>query len=181
MSHLIIHSKVPEVYVAESRDFQLFTSILEIVENSVLNDTDSVKEILDTKLCKEPYLEPLLSKVGAVTKIPFTVSPAELRVLADVFPHILKSKGSMKGVSACVNAFCRSQGVYSPDTVQIEYVNEMAYNEDPITTVATDTVQPAATEIRITFRGVKNVNEKLLRYMLEYVVPAGFFISVHRE
>jgi len=84
MSVIRNKNNVPEIYVSESRDFQLFTRVLDFVHNSIKFDTDSILNVISTDDIQEGYLERLKSKLGFFTKNYYP--DEELRLALCAFP-----------------------------------------------------------------------------------------------
>ena len=59
MSLIRTKNSVPQVYVSESRDFQLFTRVLDFVQNGLKFDIDSIVNVVDTQLIPTNYLDNL--------------------------------------------------------------------------------------------------------------------------
>ena len=51
------YKKIPEYYNNESRDFQIFTRVFDLVENSLKFDIDSINAVLDTDSINNSYID----------------------------------------------------------------------------------------------------------------------------
>ena len=150
---------VPDVYIEESRDFQLFLKVLDFTQNAIKYDIDSILSILATEDIPTEYLERLKSKIGFFSSKKF--NDEELRIALKIFPFIIKYKGSLKGVEMCVNAFLNLIGNRKGSNIQI-------LNNDPISPYT----------IRI---GVNSpiTNLALMEELLSFIVPIGYFIEIY--
>jgi len=159
MSVIRNKNNVPEIYVSESRDFQLFTRVLDFVHNSIKFDTDSILNVISTDDIQEGYLERLKSKLGFFTKNYYP--DEELRLALCAFPYILKYKGSSLGISMCVNTFMKIAGVRGTPIITV-------HNNDP--------VYPYTVRVGI---HSSVMNTQLLEDMLSYIMPPGYFVDIY--
>ena len=152
-----IQENVPEVYVEESRDFQLFTRIFDFAFQSCKLSADSLQYSLDAKYCNESLLELLQTKVGLFNKL--NVGTADLRKILAAIPSIIPYKGSLRGVQATVNLYLRLCGVKSSSII---YTNPSSY------VIELNTDAP-----------LKNLD---ILYMLMYlIVPSGFKFEYYQS
>ena len=105
----LVENNVPDVYVNESRDFQLISRLFDLVFQSTRFSIDSMKYISDTKYCNNTLLPLLDSKVGFHTNL--NLSDRTHRKILDAFPYIIRHKGSFIGVELVLNLFRRITGV----------------------------------------------------------------------
>lgn len=146
-----LQNNVPDVYVEESRDFQLFCRIYDCINGSTRYSIDSMLRISDTSSCDERLLQLLQSKLGFRSNLEVTTD--ELRVILQIFPHVIRWKGSRTGLEQVVNAYARLNGVSSTKCGVI--VDNTNY------------------EIEISFPQ-KLSNDALLRVLLDYIMPTGY-------
>ena len=59
---------VPDVYSRKSRDFQLFCSIFDCLNDGIKYDIDSMLDIVDTNQCNERLIPYLQTKLGFWSK-----------------------------------------------------------------------------------------------------------------
>lgn len=152
-------NNIPQPYVSESRDFQVFMRVLDFVQNSVKFDIDSMTSIIDTDAIPGAYVDRLKSKVGFFTNNIY--SDDTLRKVMSAFPHIVRYKGSEEGIVRCVNTFLNIMGIKEGCVIDI-------YNND--------------SEYQYTVRiGINNgnIDTTLLYDMLAYVLPTGYFVEVY--
>lgn len=155
-------NKVPEVYISESRDFQIFIRILDIIQNSIKLDIDNMSNILSTEDISDVYIENLKSKIGFYTNKTFADNSIRLALAA--FPYIIKYKGSYKGIVRCVNTFSKIMGITTEPKINIYNY----YEENP--------------EYNYTIRiGIKHkkLDTQLLDELLKYVVPTGYIVEIY--
>lgn len=151
----IIRTKdmLPEVYTSESRDFQILTRVLDYVQNSVKFDIDMINSINSTEDMPSVYLERLKSKIGFFTTQMFPDD--QLRFILEVFPYILRYKGSITGIKRCIYAYLKM--INSSSGAQISIENYCVRVGLP----------------------VGESNFKLLGEMLKYVIPVGFYLEMY--
>lgn len=98
-----VEHNVPDVYVNESRDFQLFSRLYDLVLQSSRFSIDSMEQVSDTLRCNDTLLPLIATKVGFFTDLKLT-SKADRKILS-AFPYIIKYKGSMYGIQLVTNLF----------------------------------------------------------------------------
>ena len=149
-----LSKNVPEIYVNESRDFQLLCDSFDVVQNSIKFDIDSMLNTAVTTDCSEVYLEFLARKLGFYTKRKY--SSSVLRVVLASFPYLVRNKGSNRGIWMAINIFLHAIGS-----------DASCYME-----VMKDTSRDIA-EILIKFSAF-SFDTTLLTDLLQYVLPAGY-------
>lgn len=150
-----LQNNVPEVYVQESRDFQIFCRLYDVIQSSVKFSIDSITNISSTKNCNSSLLELLKTKQGLFSTV--DVSNDNLRLVLDAFPHIMRYKGSLKGITYILNLFSRL--VDEQDT--IGRLDESMLKDHKIRLIFPNDLK----------------NDKLLIELLKYVLPTGYFIE----
>lgn len=151
-----LQNNVPEVYVQESRDFQLFCRLYDAIQAGVKFSTDSLAYASSTKNCNSRLLDLLKTKVGLFSDI--NISDDNLRLVIDAFPHIMKNKGSVKGIKYIINLFSR----LTNEVDAIGSIDESALSTEHV--------------LRLTFENDLE-NDQLLIELLKYVIPTGYFIE----
>ena len=159
MSIIRIKNNVPQNYVSESRDFQIFTRVLDFVQNGIKFNIDSITDIIDTEEIHGEYLERLKSKLGFFSNSRY--DDATLRKILSAFPYIIRHKGSEEGIHMCVNTFMNIIGVRESHTVEV-------YNNDE----ENDHTILIGLESNIT-----DIN--VLKDLLSFVVPTGYFVKFY--
>lgn len=146
---------VPDVYVSESRDFQLFLRVLDFVQNSLKYDIDTMLCSLSTQDIPSQYLERLKSKLGFYTS--HTYEDDSLRLALTVFPFIIRYKGSKEGIARCVAAYLRHIGVRGQS--KLEILN----NPDYLIRIGLPT---------------NLIDTTLLMDLLSFILPTGYFVEI---
>lgn len=160
MAIIKIKDSVPQVYVAESRDFQLFATSLDFVENATKFDIDSITNILNAECIPSEYLDNLKSKLGFYTTKLY--DDHTLRIVLSAFPHIIRHKGSLEGIERCVNTFLNIMGVR--DGCRIEIFNKTNDENHYTIKIGVHTDIP---------------NVTILKDMLSYVIPTGYIVKIY--
>lgn len=152
-----IQDNVPEVYVEESRDFQLFARIYDFAFQSCKLRADSLQYSNDPKHCDESLLELLQTKVGLFDKL--NVNTEDLRKILAALPSIIPYKGSLKGIQSVVNLYLRLCSVKSSSII----------NPTPSTyVIELSTDAP-----------LKNV--ELLYDLMYFIIPSGFRFEYYQS
>lgn len=147
-----VENNVPEVYVRESRDFQLLSRLYDLVFQSAKFSIDSLEQVSDTMRCNDILLPLIAKKVGFFTDLKLT-SNADRQILS-AFPYIINYKGSLKGINLVANVFERIMN----------------------TKVTVDTDQDDSSRITIVFDNYAP-DVTLLYSLLEYIRPTGLVID----
>lgn len=151
-----LQDNVPEIYVQASRDFQLFCRLYDAVQGSVKFSTDSLATATSTKSCNTKLLELLKTKVGLFSTT--VISEDNLRLVIDAFPHIMRNKGSLRGINYVLNLFSR-----------------LTDESESVKNAAIEVVTSSHT-IKITFP-VELKNDQLLIELLKLILPTGYMLS----
>lgn len=87
---------IPEYYLKESRDFQIFPRLDDILFMGIHQDINSMNELNNPKKCKNIHLNYLAEKVGFYTDkyIPDKV----LINIISAFRTAVKNKGTLLGI-----------------------------------------------------------------------------------
>ena len=151
-----IENNVPEVYVAESRDFQLVSRLYDLAINTTKYSITTLEEITNTKYCNSSILPLLCTKLGIFDDL--QMSDKEYRVLLSVFPYVIRKKGSKEALDIICNAFSHIVNTHCECRIV-----------DKTTTSDNDAI--------IYFEEY-SPDVKLLLTLLDYVRPAGYKIGV---
>lgn len=147
-----VENNVPEVYPAESRDFQLFSRLYDLVFQASRYSIDSISNISCTDCCNDRLLPLLSTKVGFFSSR--TISDTTFRRLLSAFPSIMRYKGSRKGIELILNV--------------VEKIANTSIMISP---------EPLGdADLTIEFDQY-NADLELLEELLEYVRPTGFIIN----
>lgn len=109
MALLRLQDNVPDIYVNNSRDFQLFCRLYDCVNDGVKFDIDSMQSIIDTDSCSAKLLQLLQSKLGFITNV--EIDNESLRYVLRAFPEIMKNKGSKKAILQTLNVFAKIKNI----------------------------------------------------------------------
>lgn len=149
-----LENNVPEVYVKESRDFQLFLRLYDYVNNGVRFSIKSIDNLLDPLKCNDRVLPLLCTRVGFFPKSEYNTYA--LREIICAFPLILKYKGSKKSIEIALNTILKAENNYGDSIIEID---------------------PNRSEIAI-YTKKSIVNKLLLEDVLSYTIPTGFTLSI---
>lgn len=149
-----LQENVPEVYVKQSRDFQLFCRVFDTINNSLRYNALSAQNLLNPLKVSDRLLPLLATRVGFFPKHEYNTYA--LREVISAFPYIVKYKGSKLGIEMALNVILKIENNYKGSLVRINNVSH--------------TVE-IYTETRIK-------GEDLLRDVLSYILPIGYDINV---
>lgn len=147
-----VEQNVPDVYVQESRDFQLLARLYDLAFQSSRFSIDSMQDISDTMRCNATLLPLLSTKLGFPAQL--DVDERAYRHVLSAFPRIIRYKGSLTGVALIANLFERitNTGV------------EIIKNKDSLAIIF-DSYTPQDVSLFLT--------------LLQYVRPTGFIIDYY--
>lgn len=160
MRVLRLQNMTPDIYTAESRDFQILCRIADCLYNGVKFDIDAMLKVLDTQLCREEMLNLLQTKLGFFTNK--TLTATQLRYALMTFPILIRNKGSMSAVLGAVSTFLHMLGVKSEIKAW----------------VTTDDINVNGNIIKnhtvIIGIGTTLADTTMLDELFRYILPAGF-------
>lgn len=116
-----LQNNVPDVYVNKSRDFQIFCRLFDLYFATTKNGADGVLKTLSATTCPDGLLQLLQSKVGYVS-YDVTVYSEQLRKILDVFPYLIKQKGTYAGIYKTVGLFLRINNINTK--YQVDIINK---------------------------------------------------------
>ena len=162
-----LEQNVPDIYVKESRDFQMMCNLFDIMNSGTKFDIDTMPNVLDPTLCNESVLPFLQTKLGFFTKRNFTSK--EIRHILSSFKRIVKDKGSRIGIREAIEVYLKlicSLGSYKITVTNSEELNNTtnSANYNKFNNVYLIEIQLETT--------IKNLS--VLREMLKYVLPTGY-------
>ena len=160
---IYFENEVPEVYVVESRDFQVLLRLLSIAFNACRVESQQLQFLNDAELINNRLIPLLQTTVGFFTKKEY--SSSELRDICRIFMHIVRNKGSRKGIELAIRAFFSAKNFKSNYFIQI--VNEVKSGED------LDQMYSIKIGLEKEF-----TDFKLLEDVLRYVLPTGYFLTI---
>lgn len=152
-----VQRNVPEVYVNESRDFQLLSRLYDCWQGSVNYNVLSMVNSLEPTTALDRVLELLATRVGFFPRVHLDANI--LRYIIASFPYILKNKGTSTGIKEAVYAIMKAE----VDPKATEEVVVTIDNHDRNVIIATQ----------------NNIYNKLaLREVMRYVLPFGYTYSL---
>lgn len=146
-----LQNNVPEAYVAQSRDFQLFCRLFDLCQAEVRFSADSLARASSTMDCDSGLLDLLATKLG-LFDLP-DMSPTELRYLLQAYPTIIRYKGSQQALDYIATLYSKMYHVDPPlIKPQPDYTVSVLFSKQP-------------------------ENDKLIWTLLRYVLPTGYLPS----
>lgn len=153
-----LQHNVPEVYVNESRDFQLLCRAYDCINDAVKFDIDTIADVTDTNICNSRLLPLLQTKLGFFSDE--QLDNDALRYVLKAFPFMIRNKGSKKGIEQAIYTFLK---IHSIDTdVLVSITNA-------------DDIDPYSIKIGIN-SSFKDTT--ILQEMLKYIIPTGYVVEV---
>lgn len=146
-----LQNNVPEAYVAQSRDFQLFCRLFDLCLAEVRFSADSLARASSTMDCDSGLLDLLATKLG-LFDLP-DMGPTELRYLLQAYPTIIRYKGSQQALDYIATLYSKMYHVDPPlIKPQPDYTVSVLFSKQP-------------------------ENDKLIWTLLKYVLPTGYLPS----
>lgn len=100
-----VEHNVPDVYIQESRDFQLLARLYDLVFQSSRFSINSMEDVSSSKYCNECLLDLTKTKVGFFSST--EVDERALRYVLITYPYIMRCKGTTRAVQLVINLFQR--------------------------------------------------------------------------
>ena len=118
-----LQDNVPDIYVNESRDFQLLCRLYDCVLNGVKSDIDTMVNINVPFKVNEKVLNLLALKVGFFTDkyIPTSL----LRWIIATFPWAMRFKGSLYGIKLAVNTISKFENIQQNPIIQVNSLKRL--------------------------------------------------------
>ena len=154
-----IQDNVPEVYIQQSRDFQLVSRLYDLLFSGVKYDIDSMVNVLDATLTRDNLLHLMCSKIGFFPRI--QIDANILKYIIASFPYIIKHKGSRLGIEYAVNAVLKSET--NPSVVGKIVVNPINKFEAALGLEYTVCI----------YTSISVANKQALNEVMRYVLPIG--------
>lgn len=149
-----LQENVPEIYVNQSRDFQLFCRIYDVINNTLRYNAKSVNNLLNPIKVADNMLQLLATRVGFFPKSEYNTET--LREVISAFPYMVKYKGSKQGIEMAINVILKAENNFANSFVDIDN-----------------------TQAQINIYTEKRIkNENLLRDVLSYILPIGYDLVI---
>lgn len=151
---------LPEVYVNESRDFQLLCRLSDILFSGLKYEVDSIINLLDATQAKDQIIRLMCTKVGFFPTI--EIDSQILKYIVASFPLILKYKGTLKGIQYAANAILKGENNQNTLIKPLIIIENKTpeYGRDPYTVYI--------------YTPIEIKNKPALKEILKYCLPAGY-------
>lgn len=153
--------KVPEVYVNDSRDFQVLCRAYDVLYNMIKFDTDSMLSILSASNVRNNVLPLLQGKLGFFTSK--TIDDTSMRKILGAFPILLRGKGSLRAIKQAIYVWLK--------IAHLETAIDISITTDKPISIGQITIPPYTVAIGIRSR---TRDLTILKEILKYIIPAGF-------
>ena len=160
MSKFRLQNNVPDVYVNQSRDFQLLLRLYDSIFSGVKFDIDSMQGIINTSKSRNSILPLLSTKVGFFTNL--EINDDKLRIILGGFPLIVRKKGSLLAIKQTLNLYLKAEHIKCNIIV--------SYNSET-TTIDGTTILDHTLSIG-SDKTLKN--PQILQEIFKYILPIGF-------
>lgn len=145
----------PQVYYKQSRDFQLFGRVYDVVFNYLKYNIDSIYNNPLSDNSALSLVDLLCTTLGFKKTHNYTAS--ELKAICTIFPLIIRNKGNIQSIQITVDTLCRLYGIECNTKV---YKNVNDKNQIDI------------------FLPSSNIDDTLLNDILDYILPAGLTVNI---
>ena len=145
-----LQNHVPDVYVDESRDFQLFTRIFDVAYNSTKYQIDDLLNTANTSQIDQKLIPLLSYKLGFFDSV--ELSDRNNRLLLTALPAIFRKKGSIDAINKMIQLYCR-----------MYHTKGKVYKD-------------VGSDIQLVFEG-DILNESWLFQLLHYILPTGYQLT----
>ena len=143
----------PDVYPRKSRDYQLFSVLFDCLNSGVKFDIDSIRDVVDTNQISERLIPYLQTKLGFFTDL--KIPTHKLRTILKAFSTIVKNKGSKTGIQDACEVFLKVEKIDAEMSVSVDNSRHCVIIET-----------------------TKKIDDyRILREILRYVLPVGYFLE----
>lgn len=176
MVMLNINNFVPEAYYDKSRDFQLFSKLLEVVINSVKHNSDSITKLLSPSNCKDSMLDRLNSLYNYNPKIKHTND--DLRIILEHYKKLINNKGNHRGIEQAILLALRLQNKSADFTFTIKNKIDLAGGVIDNTSENINIDEKNSFIIQVGIPG--EFSTRYLKEFLDLIKPVGYLIEIHK-
>lgn len=150
---LDIEKLVPEAYIKDSRDFQLFCKLLGSVVNSSKYDCDSMLNVLNPSKCNNRFLKLLSTYVNYRAKN--NPTDEDLRVILESYPYLIRYRGCEQGIKKAICLALKLSNIKDTDYI-------LNISKDKI-------IQVSINEF---------FNIRYMKEFIELVKPVGYYVDM---
>lgn len=165
MAKFRLTNNVPDVYVNQSRDFQLLLRLYDSIFSGVKFDIDSFNGLINTSKSRNSILPLLATKLGFFTDL--EINDEKLRIILGGFPSIIRNKGSLLSIKQTLNLYLKTEHIKC--NIIITFNNETTIIGG--VTVLDHTISIGADK---TLK-----NPQILEEIFKYILPIGFRIRFY--
>ena len=160
-----VYNSTPKVYYDNSRDFQLFGRVYEVLFNYIQSNVSQVTEYE----INNSLIDLLLYTLGFNKNAAY--SSIDLEGLASIFKYVVKNKGTKLAIETCVYLLLRSQQIeegFSLSIVNLDY----PWKKNVPTEV--DDLYKI-----LLYLPAKSKDVIFLEDMFDYILPAGYIYQIY--
>lgn len=174
---------LPRVLSYKSRDFQIFTTAIDLVANSMKLDIDYFTNQVSMSKCKSAQVRSLASLVGY--KYDEDLSPEQNRVIISNYRALIQLRGSLRGFELAVLVYGKIKGQemrYSTPTLVdkgksvLLSISNFDYQDIPMMKKILEIVRPVGLNVLIYNSNITNPKQsdiKIDEYSTSYNISQG--------
>ena len=159
-----LQNNVPPVYVEESRDFQLILRVMDLLNDGIRFDIQSMINLINPIKIKSEFLNLYATKVGFFPKRP--INEETLRYILAAYPYLIRNKGTVKAIECAVATVLKAER--QPDAVKEFAVNIVNKDADGEPVYQVQVYVP----VQMTY------NRIALEELLANIVPTGYDVTI---
>ena len=149
---------VPNIYYNESRDFQLFGRIYDIIFNYAKTNIDLMENFPINNYTDSKLIELLARTLGFNNKLSYRND--DLNAICNVFITLMRNKGSLKSIESLVNTILNVSNINKKSKVTLDETTSY-----PLVVINIPDV-------------ISNPEIKLLEDVLDYILPIGVCYNI---
>lgn len=162
-----LQNKVPPVYVEESRDFQLYCRLYDVIINGLKYDIDGIENLINTDTCKSTILQLLQTKLGFFTEKNLT--DEALRYILKSFILLVRKKGTKEAIQQAVYMFLKINKLET--SIKVDIINDKPTTAQKLKYGSHITDHCILIGIESSVRDTTPLYE-----VLKYIIPFGYSI-----
>lgn len=157
-----LEDNVPQNYIDESRDFQLFCRLYDCINNGVRFDIDSMIYLFDSFRVNNNLLQLLANRIGFFPKR--YIDDNMMRYIISAFPYLIKYKGSKKAINAALSTVLKAENISAKYEIKIENINEDTKEDSYVISIIIN----------------KPFNIEVFKELLYYIAPTGYILKIEQ-
>lgn len=174
-----IEKLVPEIYKKDSRDFQLFCKLLELVVNSVNYNATNISNVTDPIKCQNSMLDLLCTMFNYQPK--YEPTDEDLRTILSNYSYLIRHRGSILGIKQAISMALKLNN--KSGDYRYAHTNMVNSSLQPITRAYDNNgvkQMDDKNSFKISVGVTDEVNTHFLKEFIDVVKPIGYIVNIEQ-